>query len=204
MLFGKNSVKFQLWSSFVYHIISTQNDGCPRSHWSSSLNLTTSIVLRHTHTVSPHLIAACTTGVACCQQLQTDTILECWCLVVSSWKLFEMEFDKWNGIETSWTWWLTFLRCQIQLVWQKPFNVWSLAAVKLKMYLPSSGMSGWEDTQSDTFLRVVSDGGFIFLSNLRCIRRKSSWCPKFAVVVIGRNFFPMPHAPVLSQFRFPL
>ena len=31
--------------------------------------------------------------------------------------------------------------------------------------------------------------GFIFLSNLRCIRMKSSWCPKFAVVVIGRKLF---------------
>ena len=82
----------------------------------------TSIVLRRTHTVSPHLIAACTTGVACCQQLQTDRISECWCLAVSSRNLFQMELDKLNGIEISWTCWLTFLRCQIQLVLQKPFR----------------------------------------------------------------------------------
>ena len=103
-----------------YHIISKW---CILSEATEVVILAgTSIVLRHTHTVSPHLIAACTTGVACCQQLQTDRISECWCLVVSSRNLFQMELDKLNGIEISWTWRLAFLRCQIQLVLQKPFR----------------------------------------------------------------------------------
>ena len=103
-----------------YHIISKW---CIPSEATEVVILAgTSIVLRHTHTVSPHLIAACTTGVACCQQLQTDRISECWCLVVSSRNLFQMELDKFNGIEISWTWRLAFLRCQIQLVLPKPFR----------------------------------------------------------------------------------
>jgi len=49
----------------------------------------------HTHAVSPHVLAACTTGAAYCKVLQTDRISECWCLAISSRNLL----DKWKGIE---------------------------------------------------------------------------------------------------------
>jgi len=98
------------------------------------------------------------------------------------------------------------------------FDVWFFATVKPKTYLPSSGMSCWEDTPWDTFWDLSLAVSFscknydIFAAPSRSRQvilehlwaALHVWWPKFAVVVIGFSSFAILHGSVLSWFRFPL